>query len=1014
MTSKNPNLVVQRGRPLDPCPAIRRAHQQPRTDVTDTTRGEPQQPRTGVLHANRGKETIAKKSSFNICTYNTRTINDLHDDALDVMLQELSNVNWDVIGLSETKMKESKIQQLEESGDRLYFSGNEVSRSHGVGFLVKKELLQVVEDYDPISDRLATLSLQGKFSKIVIVQCYFPTSQYPDQDVIDLYDQIQEIIDRTPKRDHLIVMGDFNSKVGGLHTTYPSAIGKHTSGNYNSRGEILAKFCTQNNLVATNTLFKKRKHYTWTSPDGKTKNQIDFILTRPSRRQVIIDSSVLSVPDISDHRMVRTHIKLKFIWPKKQPRQRKYDIDQLQKTNISKSFQLLLSNRFNALSTEPDDDVNVLSTEITSAITDSIAHVLPTKDQSHPGWMTNETKQAILNKHQTRRKYGGTSIKYKVAKAETKKLVRKDKMKHIEQEIDLVSTLPPHKQYYAAIKKLKSKPKNVSWGIKNKDGTILTNKTEILEQWATFYEELYSDNSSSVPVNDSSDEKLPHILKSEIRTNIKELKTGKSPGLDNIYSEYVKAGGEPLVNALHVLFNHILKTNNVPSSFKEALIVVIFKKDSRLECKNYRPISLLSHIYKLFISIIAARVKNDLYTSFPPSQAAYQPGRGTIEQIIALEQIIEKSIEFNNPVYIVFIDFTKAFDSIKLPSLWRLLEKTSINKRYIKLLQSTYSDSNAAIKTDIGISRFVNILKGVKQGDILSALLFCIIVASIILKTEEECNTGFSIGGQLLSNLSYADDIAAINNNHVKLQLFIDSLAKHAAEVGLFINIAKTKCMTTAKSNKILNLTIYNKQIKQVNDFIYLGHKLSSTNNGAAAVQHRIGLGWASFSKYKLLLTSPRIPYHIKNKIYNTYILPVVLYGLECVNWTKTQCNKIEVFQNHIMRFMTNHKLTDHITIETLRKTTKLIPIMAVIKSRTLKLFGHIKRCKVGYSKLCLEGMVTGKRSRGAQPTRWRNNIYKWANLDLKSLNLSAQDRDHWKIISHVSAHSAASGDSDI
>ena len=72
---------------------------------------------------------------------------------------------------------------------------------------------------------------------------------------------------------------------------------------------------------------------------------------------------------------------------------------------------------------------------------------------------------------------------------------------------------------------------------------ILTNKTEILEQWATFYEELYSDNSSSVPVNDS-DEKLPHILKSEIRTNIKELKTGKSPGLDNIYSEYVKAGGE--------------------------------------------------------------------------------------------------------------------------------------------------------------------------------------------------------------------------------------------------------------------------------------------------------------------------------------------------------------------------------------------------------------------------------------------------------------------------------------
>ena len=73
--------------------------------------------------------------------------------------------------------------------------------------------------------------------------------------------------------------------------------------------------------------------------------------------------------------------------------------------------------------------------------------------------------------------------------------------------------------------------------------------------------------------------------------------------------------------------------------------MVLYKKNSRLECGNYRPIRLLSHIYKVFTSIIASRVKADLYASFPESQAAYQPGRGTIEQVIALEQIIDKSIE---------------------------------------------------------------------------------------------------------------------------------------------------------------------------------------------------------------------------------------------------------------------------------------------------------------------------------------------------------------------------------
>ena len=165
------------------------------------------------------------------------------------------------------------------------------------------------------------------------------------------------------------------------------------------------------------------------------------------------------------------------------------------------------------------------------------------------------------------------------------------------------------------------------------------------------------------------------------------------------------------MKALLLLFNKILKTGKIPKQFKEALIVVIYKKSSKLECGNYRPISLLSHIYKVFISIIASRVKNDLYASFPASQAAYQPGRGTIEQVIALEQIIEKSIEFNNPVHIAFIDFTKAFDSIKLDCLWKLLAKTSLNKKYIKLLKLTYDDSVATIKTDIGLTRPVKILK---------------------------------------------------------------------------------------------------------------------------------------------------------------------------------------------------------------------------------------------------------------------------------------------------------------
>ena len=86
----------------------------------------------------------------------------------------------------------------------------------------------------------------------------------------------------------------------------------------------------------------------------------------------------------------------------------------------------------------------------------------------------------------------------------------------------------------------------------------------------------------------------------------------------------------------------------------------------------------------------------------------------------------------------------------------------------------------------------MKILKGVKQGDVLSALLFCIVIAAIISKAESDCESGYSIGGHLLSNLAYADDIAAIDSTQGQLQDFINCIVKYSAEVGLHINVSKT------------------------------------------------------------------------------------------------------------------------------------------------------------------------------------------------------------------------------
>ena len=123
--------------------------------------------------------------------------------------------------------------------------------------------------------------------------------------------------------------------------------------------------------------------------------------------------------------------------------------------------------------------------------------------------------------------------------------------------------------------------------------------------------------------------------------------------------------------------------------------------------------------------------------------------------------------------------------SVRLDILWLILDKTPLNKNYINLLNFLYDGPQASIKTDVRISRSVNIKKGVKQGGMLSAILFCVALAAVMLKSEETYQSGFSIGGQILSNVSYADDIALLNECSKKLQDFIDELSMNAKEIGL-------------------------------------------------------------------------------------------------------------------------------------------------------------------------------------------------------------------------------------
>ena len=250
-------------------------------------------------------------------------------------------------------------------------------------------------------------------------------------------------------------------------------------------------------------------------------------------------------------------------------------------------------------------------------------------------------------------------------------------------------------------------------------------------------------------------------------------------------------------------------------------------------------------------------------------------------------------------------------------------------------------------------------------------------------KCDSPCNNdiGIKIGGQALSNLEYSDDIVLMEKSPLKLQRFIDIFEKISKEIGLELNISKTKCMKISKMDtKPLVIRIGQKTAEEVSSFTYLGFEITCDGKDEKAVKARIALGWAAVNKKFDLLKSNVLSMMNKVNIVETYIYPVVRYGLEVVALSKSLKSKIDVFQNDVMRLLTGNNKLDKVRIEKLNEMTNLKNLFEMIKSDKESLFYKTKISVKGVSKLCLEGLVEGKRSRGRPKRRWTDDLKEWSS----------------------------------
>ena len=406
------------------------------------------------------------------------------------------------------------------------------------------------------------------------------------------------------------------------------------------------------------------------------------------------------------------------------------------------------------------------------------------------------------------------------------------------------------------------------------------------------------DELSSITHDANNDALNKDISEDEIFLAISQLNAGKSPGPDGICIDILKYISPMIIPYLHQLFNEILTTGIVPESWGESIIVPIHKKCSRTEPNNYRGISLINATCKIFTYILNNRLyswceENKLLDE---SQAGFRQNYSTVDNIFTLMSVTQKYIsKRGGRFYCIFIDFSKAFDSIQHAILWDALKRKNINGRFLNVLQSIYRNLKSCIKVDGGLSDFFECNIGTRQGCICSSVIFSLFINDLIIYLKNAFPTGIFITEDIcdLFALMYADDVSSMSETAIQLQRQINKISDFCDAVKMEINLDKTKIIVFRNGGILRHYEKWfyrNNIIETVSFYKYLGMymtpKLSwSKTHEFAAKQASKAI--ACIFRYQKSFGRFR-PFEIF-KLFDSMVKPILCYGAEIWGYQFTE-----------------------------------------------------------------------------------------------------------------------------
>ena len=528
------------------------------------------------------------------------------------------------------------------------------------------------------------------------------------------------------------------------------------------------------------------------------------------------------------------------------------------------------------------------------------------KSKQMPEWFSSEIAQARKNRdiHKKQKNWA----EFRKYRNLTKTLIRRAKSNHFTSN---VVNNKDTKLIWQQIRAIQNSTQNSTKTLPEQlqiENTTITESHEIATKLNEFFatiskrieqsENLSKPNEHSKLIDYINNKvpndtlfKIPLITPSQVSMFIRKLNPRKATGLDGIGPKILKMACEIISPSIADLINKSIISGHFPKHLKTAKIYPIYKTGAKEDPSNYRPISILHTISKLFEKHVNSHLMGYLnkYNLIHPCQSGFRHKHSCNTALVKLIEKWMTSIDNGDIVGTLFIDFRKAFDMVDHTLLIKKLEYYKFSDVSLSWFKSYLSTRLQAIMSEQGLSEFAQILSGVPQGSILGPTLFLLFINDLPLSLNH-CTADF-----------YADDstlhISDKNKTQIetKLQSDSDQVTNWSKNNKMPINYNKTTIMTLGSRHNIcksekININIDNHQIDTVSSHKLLGVYIDETLSWNPHIDYLCSVITSRITLLKQL--SFYVPENIQKLFYQSYILPFIDYGSN--SWGSTSITNIE------------------------------------------------------------------------------------------------------------------------